>query len=39
MWMIYHEKSEFSHRELLILQKTIYGEILQKSAVYVKILL
>ena len=29
-WMIYHEKSEFWHREFLILQKTIYGE-LRKS--------
>ena len=29
-WMIYHEKSEFWHREFLILQKTIYGK-LQKS--------
>ena len=23
LWMIYHEKSEFWHREFLILQKTI----------------
>ena len=30
MWMIYHEKAEFWHREFLILQKTIYGE-LRKS--------
>ena len=30
MWMPYHEKSEFWHREFLIIQKTIYGE-LQKS--------
>ena len=29
-WMIYHEKSEFWHREFLILQKTIYRE-LRKS--------
>ena len=28
--MIYHEKSEFWHREFLILQKMIYGE-LRKS--------
>ena len=26
-WMIYHEESEFWHREFLILQKTIYGEL------------
>ena len=30
MRMIYHEKSEFWHREILVLQKTIYGE-LRKS--------
>ena len=35
--MIYHEKSEFWHREFLIIQETINGE-LQKIA-YVKILL
>ena len=29
-WMIYHEKSEFWHREFLIIQETIYGE-LRKS--------
>ena len=28
-WMIYHEKSEFWHREFLIVQKTIYGELLK----------
>ena len=33
-WMIYHEKSEFWHMEFLILQKTIYGKLLN-----VKILL
>ena len=38
MWMIYHEKSEFWHREFLLIQKTIYGE-LQKKIPYVKILL
>ena len=31
MWMIYHEKSEFWHREILIIQETINGE-LRKSA-------
>ena len=35
--MIYHEKSEFWHREFLIIQKTIYDE-LPKIA-YVKMLL
>ena len=30
--MTYHEKSEFWHREFLILQKTIYGE-LRKSPI------
>ena len=29
-WMIYHEKSEFWHREILIIQETINGE-LRKS--------
>ena len=29
-WMIYHEKSEFWHREFLEIKKTIYGK-LQKS--------
>ena len=29
-WMIYHEKSQFWHREFLIIQKTTYGE-LRKS--------
>ena len=29
-WMIYHEKSEFWHREFLIIQETINGE-LRKS--------
>ena len=29
-WMIYHEKSEFWHRELLIIQETINGK-LRKS--------
>ena len=37
-WMIYHEKSEFWHREILILPKTIYGE-LPKCQKIVKILL
>ena len=31
MWMIYQEKSEFWHREILIIQETINGE-LRKSA-------
>ena len=26
-WIIYHEKCEIWHREFLIIQKTIYGEI------------
>ena len=26
-WMIYHEKSEFSHREFLVIQETIDGEL------------
>ena len=26
-WMIYHEKSEFWHREFLIIQEMIYGEL------------
>ena len=30
MWMIYHEKSEFWHREFLIIQEAINGE-LRKS--------
>ena len=30
-WMIYHEKSEFWHREFLIRQKAVYGD-LRKSA-------
>ena len=29
-WILYHEKSEFWHREFLIIQETINGE-LQKS--------
>ena len=33
MWMIYHEKFEFWHREFLKIQETINGEI-----AYVKIL-
>ena len=32
MWMIYHEKSEFWHKEFSVLQKTIYGK-LQKLPV------
>ena len=27
MWMIYHEKSEFWHREFLIIQETNNGEL------------
>ena len=30
-WMIYHEKSEFWHREFLIIQETINGKLWKSS--------